>query len=455
MYQKRRLCKYLSPNIIRNMLCQGTRQELPLLRRTVVFMPAAVALPAWGIAPTRGTLRPWYVVSLPPVFAAEESTAIAVANESTHRPSATLAPAERLMHWSRRVLGLVVKYQQNPLRAARSLAYVNVAMHDAWFHATRLQPADPAFTEIAVHRAASLVAEQLYANETPGQFEAQFAVLTAALRVPPSQRQRASRVGQHVADALIARSLRDGAGRVWPLKQRPADFAGIWQPTYPMYAVNPTEGFAPQWRPWLPAAASRYEPPTAWRPGSEQHLRETREVLEVTRALTDAQKRAANDWNLEAGSVTPGGVWTQLALQELLRAQSDDSAEAMRSTLPVLAALGVALHDAFVGCWRVKLRDWSERPITAVRRELDAGFAPLLVTPGFPSYVSGHSTISAAAAVVLGHFWPAETPRFERLAQEAAMSRLWGGIHFRSDNDEGYRLGQSIGQEVVARLAAG
>lgn len=413
-------------------------------------MPAAVVLPAWGAMPANG--KPWFVMSLPAVTS--ESSATTPSPEAGHLSRAALAPAQRLVHWARQVLTLVVKYQQNPLRAARALAYVQVAMHDASLHAVRLQPSDPAFAEIAAHRAASLVAEQLYANETPGQFEAQFAVLTAPLGAQPLQRQLASRVGQKVADALIARSLRDGAGRVWPLKHRPADFLGIWQPTYPMYAVNPAEAFAPQWRAWLPAAASRYEPPTAWRPGSEQHRRETREVLDVARALTETQKRAANDWNLEAGSVTPGGVWTQLALQELLRTQSDDSDAAMRSTLPVLAALGVALHDAFVACWRVKLRDWSERPITAVRREFDAGFAPLLVTPGFPSYVSGHATISAAAAVVLGHFWPAQAPRFDDLAREAAMSRLWGGIHFRSDNDEGLRLGGAVGREVVARLAA-
>jgi hypothetical protein len=420
-------------------------------RRTVLCVPGMLTLPARS---AQAAGRPWFVASLP----SAEPAAAPVSPGVGHAQHATLAPVERLTHWSRQVLLLVVKYQQNPLRAARALSHVNVAMHDAWFHAMRQPHADAAFAELAAHRAASLVAEQFYANETPGQFEAQFAALVAPLRLPPAQRQSTWRIGQQVADALIARSLRDGAGRVWPLKQRPADFPGIWQPSYPMYAVNPAEAFAPQWRTWLPAAASRYEPPPAWRPGSEQHQSETREVLDASRTLTEAQKRAANDWNLEAGSVTPGGVWTQLAVQELLRAQpaspAGDGAAAMERTLPVLAALSVALHDAFVACWRVKLRDWSERPITAIRRELDAGFAPLLVTPGFPSYVSGHATISAAAAAVLGHFWPAQAKRFEDLALEAAMSRLWGGIHFRSDNEEGFRLGNSIGREVVARLAA-
>ena len=439
------------------MLYRRAEPKALLSRRTFVCMSSAVVLPAWGTPALPG--RPWFVTSLPPLAAPNDPIAPATFLQSGGHPQrATLAPMERSLHWSRHVLALVVKYQQNPLRAARALSHVQVAMHDAWLHAMRLPRPDDALAEMAAHRAASLMAEQLYANETPGQFEAQFAALTAPLPLRQPQQQTARQIGQRVADALIARSLRDGAGRVWPLRQRPADFPGIWQPTYPLYAVNPTEAFAPQWKTWLPIAASRYEPPTAWRPGSVHHQRETREVLDVARALIETQMRAANNWNLEAGSVTPGGVSAQLAMEELLRVQAarppGGSAAAMQSTLPVLAALGVALHDAFVACWRVKLRDWSERPITAVRREFDPGFAPVLVTPGFPSYVSGHATISAAAAAVLGHFWPAQAARFDGLAREAAMSRLWGGIHFRSDNDEGLRLGQSIGQEVVARLAA-
>lgn len=398
----------------------------------------------------RPPLRPWYTETLSPI-GREGAARMQQAPRVPHELGA--AQLRRVLHWPRQVMRLVVKYQQNPLRAARALAYVNVAMHDAWIHA--LAVAASGAPELAAHRAASLVMEQLYPNETPGQFEAQFAALATAV---PGDAAR--HVGRAVAQALIDRSLRDGAGRVWPPGQRPAPFDGIWQPTWPMFAANPAEGLAPEWRPWL-AAAARYDPPVAPRPGSAQHERETREVLAVARTLTEAQKQAAQAWNLDAGSVTPGGVWMQLALNELLAGYAGGAVpggapanDPLGEALPVLAALGVALHDAFVACWRVKLRDWSERPITAVRRQLDAGFAPLLVTPGFPAYVSGHATISAAAAAVLAHFWPARRAHFDAMADEAAMSRLWGGIHFRSDNEEGLRLGRAIGAEVVARLAA-
>lgn len=86
---------------------------------------------------------------------------------------------------------------------------------------------------------------------------------------------------------------------------------------------------------------------------------------------------------------------------------------------------------------------------TAVRRTLDAGFVQLLVTPGFPGYVSGHATISAAAAQVLSYHFPNQQKNYHLLAEEAANSRLWGGIHFDSDNKQGLLLGASVGSEVL------
>lgn len=349
---------------------------------------------------------------------------------------------------------LVVKYQQNPLRAARAMAYVQVAMFDAWVLASR-RGANEATAELAAHRAASLLAEQLYALETPGQFEAQFAALTAHLRTSTAQDALALHVGRSVGDALVARSLRDGAGRAWPVKERPAPFPGMWQPAPPMNAVNPAEAYAPHWLTWLPRGSWQHVAPKAHRPGSPEHAAETREVLTVTQQLTEHQRQVAQHWHLDAGSVTPAGIWMQMALQQLQTSTSMDeeqSGHGMEQTLPVLAALSVAMLDAFVACWQVKLRDWSERPITAVRRDLDPAFEPLLVTPGFPAYVSGHATVSAAAATVLASFWPGQRARLQALADEAAMSRLWGGIHFRSDNDEGLRLGRAVGDAVVARL---
>lgn len=358
---------------------------------------------------------------------------------SADAPPQTEGASARLDNWPRQVLRLVVKYQQNPLRAARALAYTTVALREGW-HASG---------EAGAHTAAALVLAQLYPHESAGQF----AVQAHALRLQAGAASDSdTAAGDAVGRRLVERSLRDGAGRVWSTKLRPAPFPGIWLPTPPLYAANPTEGMAPHWRPWHANDASAlYDPPRALRPGEPGHQEEVVEVLEARRQLTAAQRDAAWFWNLDAGSVTPAGVWLQLALQAL--AEHPEIGTAAR--LKLLAALSAAMHDAFVHCWRIKLRDWSERPVTAIRRTLDPGFEPLLVTPGFPGYVSGHATVSAAAAEVLGQHFPAQQAHWRERAEEAAMSRLWGGIHYRSDNEQGARLGRSVAQAVLAQTAHG
>jgi membrane-associated phospholipid phosphatase len=89
--------------------------------------------------------------------------------------------------------------------------------------------------------------------------------------------------------------------------------------------------------------------------------------------------------------------------------------------------------------------------VTAIRRELDPSFSPYITTPPFPSYVSGHSTTSGAASEVLGRFFPRAARELRRSAAEAAVSRLYGGIHFSSDNEAGLALGKRV---AVAAIAA-
>ena len=370
-----------------------------------------------------------------------------------HTPSgryASPATSVRATHWAQRWLQLVVKYQQNPLRAARAIAHTHMALHDAWVRTAMLEKRDAGVCELSAHRAASLVLQHFYPNEMPGHIEVQYAWMRAQIGLPSAAESVAQTIGADVALTTIERSLRDGAGRTWPVRNRPADFAGIWQATYPMYAVNPVEAFAGEWRPWVAPAANRYSPPTAARPGSELHRLETQEVLAVSQHLTAQQREAAQSWNLESGSVTPPGVWMQYTIAQLLNAPTDAPPTRFEMCAAVLATLSIAMQDALIACWAIKFRDWSERPITAIRRDLDKTFVPLLVTPGFPAYVSGHATVSGAAAAVLSAVWPSQTTALNAMAAEAAMSRLWGGIHFRSDNDEGLRLGTAVGQEVLA-----
>jgi hypothetical protein len=190
---------------------------------------------------------------------------------------------------------------------------------------------------------------------------------------------------------------------------------------------------------------------------------EAREVLEVDRALTEEQEAIARFWSDDPMlSPTPPGHWIFIASDVLER----DGAPLDRR-VEVLAKLSVALADAFIGCWHEKFRWNLVRPVTVIRAHLDPGFEPLLITPPFPEYPSGHSTQSGAAAEVLislfGEPFPftdrthqedglgtRDFPGFRAAAEEAAMSRLYGGIHFRSAIEQGLDQGRCIGAHAAA-----
>ena len=245
------------------------------------------------------------------------------------------------------------------------LAYLHVGLHDAWVLGQR-QHAGPQLlgcAETSAHRAAALILEHFFPNETAGYFAAQSAAMEfGSAKLSQPLRLWARAVGSQVALNLIERSLRDGAGRVWPIKNRPADAPGIWQPTYPLYAVNPVEAFAGQWRPWITPSPLRYEPPKALSPDSVDYRQETAQVLAIARHLTANQKTAALAWNLEAGSVTPAGVWIKVCMEQFgelprVNGVADTPLVYLANTaLSMLSAVSMAMHDAFIACWIVKYR---------------------------------------------------------------------------------------------------
>ena len=246
--------------------------------------------------------------------------------------------------------------------------------------------------------------------------------------------------------AVVERSLADGAdARRRPLAKPPWQ-PGLWARTPPLFAEQPTEPQALQWQPWCPGTEALQPPPPPAHDSPEWHTG-VEEVLRVSRNLTAAQNRAAQRWNLDVGSVTPPGVWNAI-VREHLQQHPLPPAQHYR----LLALLNMAMQDALVAGWRAKLRHWTERPVTAIRREIDPSFEPLLPTPPFPGYVSGHAVVSGAAAGVLTRLLPAARKRWQTLAKEAAESRLWGGIHPRVDNDEGLRLGTRVAQVCLDRF---
>ncbi len=284
------------------------------------------------------------------------------------------------------------------------------------------------------------------------------------------------RVGQHV----LAWAARDGydAARSAPRFTVTGE-PGRWQPTPPAYM----NGVNPNWnmlRPFVLDSAAQFKPerPLAYsmEPGTP-FFEEAREVYEVDQTLTDEQRAIAAFWDCNpyvmhtrghamfaTKQITPGGHWMAIAAIASRKAGRD-----LMQTAAAYAAVSVALADGFISAFDEKYRSALVRPETVINRHIDETWQPLLQTPPFPEYPSAHSVISAAAAVVLtDRFGPSfafddtsevayglpvrSFTSFEEAAEEAAVSRLYGGIHYRRAIDEGLEQGRALGRHVLGHV---
>ena len=328
----------------------------------------------------------------------------------------------------------IASHRVDPPHASRVLATVSVAMERA---VVRSEP--PASADAAADGAASTVLAYFFPDDT-GRFHglAERSEHAAA----DSNAGRGFALGRRAGEELIARDESDGAD---------APFTGTI-PVGPWYWVPTPPGFLPpllpRWggvRPWNITDPVALRPPPPPRPGDPAFEADLQEVYDVSQTLTPEQRAIALFWADGPGTFTPPGHWDAIAL-ELVRAHALDTAAAAR----VFAVLNTAQADAFICVWDTKYAYWSIRPVTAIRREIDPNWSPLITTPPFPSYVSGHSGTSGAAATVLSAFFPDEAAQLHAWAEEAAASRLYGGIHFRTDNEVGLALGTSVGEAALA-----
>jgi hypothetical protein len=340
--------------------------------------------------------------------------------------SADAAGPDAVTPWVELELDAIASHRTNPPRASRGLAHLSSAMYLA-------AVAGGSSRNDAVAGAASTVLLYLYPDEA--------ARIDALSQAVAKTDGLAFALGRLVGQLLIARAKTDGSDAVWT--GTPPVGAGFWVPTPPGF-LPPLGPLAGSWTTWNLDSGRQFRPlpPPAY--GSPLFRSETREVYRVSRSLTAEQQRIATYWSDGAGTVTPPGHWNVIAL-DLLRSANWDT---LRTTY-LLAALNTAQADAFIACWDAKYAYWSLRPVTAIRRLIDPSWLPYLVTPPFPAYVSGHSTTSGAASTVLAAFFPAQARTFTAMAEEAAISRLYGGIHFASDNSAGLELGRRIGAVAV------
>jgi PAP2 superfamily protein len=270
---------------------------------------------------------------------------------------------------------------------------------------------------------------------------------------------------------LVGTDNPTGAARPADLGDRSITVNRPKRPNTTVPGINPTNALEPHWgelRPFALKSSDSCAPPPpipfSEKRGSEFY-QQAMAVYQARQQLTPEQERIAYFWADNPGeSGTPSGHWMSVISQ--LASQRHLSPE---RTVELYALTAIAVADAFIECWHVKFSYNVLRPVTYIQRYIDPAWHPLLNTPPFPSYTAGHSTQSAAAGEVLTALLGDSTEYFDathlslghpvkRLASfraaaaEAAVSRLYGGIHYPSDNERGAAAGRCVAKSVLSRV---
>ena len=282
---------------------------------------------------------------------------------------------------------------------------------------------------------------------------------------------RSEAYGQAVAARILAWSEDDGGAVVenmgFPLTYKLTPGPGYWVPTNVL--VQQQVPLLPDWgknrtfaMPKGATCATPTPPAYSEDPNSE-YYKQALEVDQTWKTLTPDQRAIARFWADDAMlSVTPPGHWLSIAMDII-----DRDKIGLEKSVDILARLSIAEADAFIGCWQTKYVYDTVRPITYIRRVIDPKFDAVVNTPPFPEFPSGHSTQSAAAAAVLTGIFgdnfafdddtdqadglkPRSFPSFWAAANEAGISRLYGGIHYRAAIEMGVDQGRCIGAYTVA-----
>jgi hypothetical protein len=430
-----------------------------LWAQSILPLPEAVAMAASALPQDpRSAYHAWDEA---------EAEAARIAEAWTQEP-ASLA-------WTRVQLARIIKHKTMPTRAARGLALVHVAMHDAYALAVREQ-LSPTGRRLALSMAAADVLGYLYPAEERAFERIVFALAAriegATVETLADATRLAMAHGRSVSELVIARAEGDGAQRGWNgsrlqyYAQNRYYGPGSWEPTPPYFYYPPDEPFAPGWKTWALQSGSEFRPtPPAF--ASPVYLEALDEVIRINAEIaaiaplagamgaTDKlvqgsaadRLRIAKFWVDGHGSVTPPGHWNQIAIDEAVRAGLEEQA-----TLRLFAQLDMALADAFIACWDAKYHWWTVRPVTVAKSLRNITMKPAVLTPPFPSYPSGHATFSGAAAEIISQAIPDRRAALEAMAEEAAASRLYGGIHFAFDNDDGLKLGRKVANAVIERF---
>lgn len=298
--------------------------------------------------------------------------------------------------------------------------------------------------------------------------------------IPEEIFERSIAYGDKVADHVLAWSGGDNykQSRSFP-KYSIEDDPATWKPTPPAYM----DAVEPHWnkiRPFVIDSAGQFKPlpPSPFSiEKNSQFYKEAEEIYLMGKNLTEEQRAIASFWDCNpfvmnvkghvmfaTKKISPGGHWMNIT-----NVACKKSNASFVQSIDAYTRVALALVDGFISCWDEKYRSKSIRPETYINQYIDEDWVPLLQTPPFPEYTSGHSVISAASAVALTKVFgenfsfvdstevefgmPSRSFKsFEEAAEEAALSRMYGGIHYRRACEQGVVEGIDLGNYIASKL---
>ncbi|MDO7569976.1 MAG: vanadium-dependent haloperoxidase [Flavobacteriaceae bacterium] len=320
----------------------------------------------------------------------------------------------------------------------------------------------------------------IFSEDKMGKFENNFAQKIKDIKVPREVHKNSKDYGSKAANTILEWASKDmySQTRTFP-KYTIKGEDKFWKPTPPDYM----DGIEPHWkeiRTMVIDSSNQFAP----KPPLDFDLtkgsafqKQLLEVFDITNALNEDQIEIAKFWDCNpyvthhrghamfaTKKITPGGHWIGITAVVTRKMQSS-----FIDTVNAYTNVSIALFDAFISCWDEKWNTLIVRPETLINQYYDEEWLPLLQTPPFPEYTSGHSVISRAAAVILTDLYGDDFSftdttevayglgertytSFFHAAEEAAISRLYGGIHYRMAIDEGVVQGQAVGEHIIKNL---
>jgi membrane-associated phospholipid phosphatase len=438
----------------------------------VADMPPALAGQAGAIEPDAGAWKTWvigsgakYRVPPPPDRAATEKELSELAQIVARRDRVAL---DRVSYWDTGAPSYrwseiaVAEHLKNGIGwpiAARDLSLMHIAIYDAMVAAwdskyayVRPRPSvvradlstvvasPPSPSYPAEHAVAAGAASEILAYIFPARAaffreaaeEAAQSRLTAGVNYP-SDIAAGLALGKQVAALVIARGRSDGTDAKWtgPVPEGPGRWTG----------KNPILPMAGTWKPWVLSSPGEFRPTPPIHYNSAEKAAELAELKTFPR--TPLTNNEALFWEAAVGGLRAHQYWNELLSKKTLECRLDTNPPraARAFVLPF-----VTLYDAAIACWEAKYTYWAIRPF-----QLDPEVKPIFATPNHPSYPAAHACSSIAVTKVLGYLFPRDAEALATLGERAAESRIWAGIHYRSDITAGRQLAIAVADKVIAR----